>query len=162
MRELEKISSARSVLRTARDARRLQDVQRLQGGNWINRKIPFTKHWTTSSLLNKKKQELKKLRVEAENLSNSADPSISADGIRKLKQISQAEKELESGVRPSKTTPRDDPSTKPKESPPKKATLKDRFDRLANITGKATLGVGALGGAYKLYESQQNSSPYGY
>lgn len=95
------------------------------------------------------------LGTAAQDLLKSDNPVVAQQARGLLDDIQKGRnKILGRGAKPA---PKPKPSTAPA---PKKPTAGERFDRVANLTGKGVLLGGAGLGAYTLYDATKPKSPY--
>ena len=166
--ELEKIARYTSVLRSG--GRSLDDIVR--EGTMVaksHRAQPVGGLWarqrqTNKALADAKKKALAEVdtyRATATNLINSGKPENITRGNKMLTEAARAKKQIESGVSPKDMVrPPKAPAAPTKPAAKPKSSVGQKFDRLANLTGKGVLGAGAVAGTYGAYQATQPASPY--
>jgi hypothetical protein len=143
-------SNQAGFLRAGLDAPRLRDVPGAM----------FRQGGRSASMRKDIQQQLRKLDSMAESAKeavDSLDPKVQAEGRELLAQIEQSRKMIAESAKPPKMAPAPKPPPAPTPKPP---TMGQKFDRLANLTGKGVLGAGAAMGAMSLYNASKPQDPY--
>ena len=106
--------------------------------------------------------DIAELQARGRNLIEIGTPTSIRRGQKLIEEAARARKQILSGVTGDDLLEGTARAAAPAAASAKagKSSMGQKFDRLANLTGKGVLGAGAVGGGVLAYQAAQPKSPY--